>query len=158
MDFVSDQLSFGKRVRGLAVIDVFSKRNQALDFDYNLTGFKVVQILERVCEFEGVPDFITVDNGPEFICMALDKWAFAKGIRLHFSRPGKPTDNAYIESFNGKLRDEFLNMNWFLSLDDLQARAQHWRDEYNNERPHSSLNMKTPKEFLEDYDKEKYAV
>lgn len=158
MDFVSDQLSFGKRVRGLTVIDVFSKRNQALDFDYSLTGFKVVQILERVCEFEGVPDFITVDNGPEFICMALDKWAFSKGIKLHFSRPGKPTDNAYIESFNGKLRDEFLNMNWFLSLEDLQTQAQNWRDEYNNERPHSSLNMKTPKEFLESYDKEKYAV
>lgn len=89
MDFVSDQLGYGKRVRGLAVIDVFSKRNQALDFDYSLTGFKVVQILERVCDFEGTPDFITVDNGPEFICMALDKWAFSKGIKLHFSRPGK---------------------------------------------------------------------
>jgi len=158
MDFVSDQLSFGKRVRGLAVIDVFSKRNQALDFDYSLTGFTVVQILERVCEFEGTPEFITVDNGPEFICMALDKWAFSKGIKLHFSRPGKPTDNAYIESFNGKLRDEFLNMNWFLNLKDLQDKAREWRDEYNNERPHSSLKMKTPKEFLESYDKEIYAV
>jgi putative transposase len=94
MDFVSDQLSYGKRVRGLAVIDVFSKINQALHFDISLTGFKVIQILERVCEFEAVPDFITVDNGPEFICMALDKWAFSKGIKLHFSRPGKPTDNA----------------------------------------------------------------
>lgn len=158
MDFVSDQLSFGRRVRGLTVVDVFSKRNQALDFDFSMTGFKVVQILERVCEFEGVPEFITVDNGPEFICMALDKWAFSKGIKLHFSRPGKPTDNAYIESFNGKLRDEFLNMNWFLSLKDLQDKAQDWRDEYNNERPHSSLKMKTPKEFLESYDKEIYAV
>ena len=137
MDFVSDQLSFGKKVRGLTVIDVFSKRNQALDFDFSLTGFRVVQILERVCEFEGYPEFITVDNGPEFICMALDKWAFSKGIKLHFSRPGKPTDNAFIESFNGKLRDEFLNMHWFLSLEDLQAKAQEWRDEYNNERPHS---------------------
>ena len=158
MDFVSDQLSFGKKVRGLTVIDVFSKRNQALDFDFSLTGFRVVQILERVCGFEGHPEFITVDNGPEFICMALDKWAFSKGIKLHFSRPGKPTDNAFIESFNGKLRDEFLNMHWFLSLEDLQIKAQEWRDEYNNERPHSSLKMKTPKEFLESYDKEQYAV
>lgn len=90
--------------------------------------------------------------------MALDKWAFSKGIKLHFSRPGKPTDNAYIESFNGKLRDEFLNMHWFLSLEDLRRKAQEWRDEYNNERPHSSLNMKTPKEFLESFDKEEYAV
>lgn len=114
MDFVSDQLSFGRRVRGLTVVDVFSKRNQALDFDFSMTGFRVVQILERVCEFEGIPEFITVDNGPEFICMALDKWAFAKGIKLHFSRPGKPTDNAYIESFNRKLREtSFLICNGF---------------------------------------------
>lgn len=158
MDFVSDQLSYGKRVRGLTVIDVFSKINQALHFDVSLNGFKVIQVLERVCEFEGSPEFITVDNGPEFICMALDKWAFTKGIKLHFSRPGKPTDNAYIESFNGKLRDEFLNMHWFLKLEDLQKKAWKWRDEYNSERPHSSLGMKTPKEFLESYDKEKYAV
>jgi putative transposase len=108
MDFVSDQLSFGRRVSGLTIVDVFSKRNQALDFDFSMTGFRVVQILKRVCRFEGVSGFITVDNGPEFICMALDKWAFSKGIKLHFSRPGKPTDNAYIESFNGKLRDEFF--------------------------------------------------
>ena len=158
MDFMSDQLSYGKRVRGLTVIDVFSKINHVLQFDFSLTGFKVIQILERVCEFEGIPDFITVDNGPEFICLALDKWAYQRGIRLHFSRPGKPTDNAFIESFNGKVRDEFLNMHWFSNLDDLQRKAWEWRDEYNFERPHSSLQMKTPKEFLESYDKEKYAV
>ena len=97
----------GKRVRGLTVIDVFSKINHALQFDFSLTGFKVIQVLERVCEFEGVSDFITVDNGPEFICLAIDKWAYQKGIKLHFSRPGRPTDNAFIESFNGKERDEF---------------------------------------------------
>lgn len=158
MDFVSDQLSYGKRVRGLTVLDVFSKINHALHFDFSLTGFKVIQVLERVCEFEEVPEFITVDNGPEFICLALDKWAYQKGIKLHFSRPGKPTDNAFIESFNGKVRDEFLNMHWFLSLEDLQDKSWRWRDEYNFERPHSSLGMKTPKEFLEIYDKEKYAV
>ena len=158
MDFVSDQLSYGKRVRGLTVLDVFSKINHALHFDFSLTGFKVIQVLDRVCEFEEVPEFITVDNGPEFICLALDKWAYQKGIKLHFSRPGKPTDNAFIESFNGKVRDEFLNMHWFLSLEDLQDKSWRWRDEYNFERPHSSLGMKTPKEFLEIYDKEKYAV
>lgn len=158
MDFVSDQLSFGKRVRGLTVIDVFSKINHALQFDVSLTGFKVIQILERAGEFVELPEFITVDNGPEFICLALDKWAYQKGIKLHFSRPGKPTDNAYIESFNGKLRDEFLNMHWFLSLEDLQRKAWDWRDEYNNQRPHSSLEMMTPKEFLESVDKDVYAV
>jgi len=115
---MSYQLSYGKSVRGLTVIDVFSKNNHALKFDFSLTGFKVIQILERVCEFEGVHEFITVDNGPEFICLALDKWAYQKVIELHFST-GNPTDNAFIESFNGNVRDEFLNMNWFSSLEDL---------------------------------------
>jgi putative transposase len=137
-----------KKVRGLTVIDVFSKRKQALNFYFSLTGFRVVQILERVCEFEGYTEFITVGNGPNFIFIALDKWAFSKRIKLHFSRPGKPTSKAFIESFNGKLLDEFLNMHQFLSLEDLQAKVQEWRDEYKNERPHSSLKMKTPKEFL----------
>ena len=158
MDFIFDQLSFGKRVKGLTMVDVFSKINHALEFDYVLNGFRVIQILENVCDFEGAPKFITVDNGPEFICLALDKWASQKGIKLHFSRPGKPTDNAFIESFNGKVRDEFLNMNWFSNLEDLKVKAQAWSEEYNTERPHSSLNMKTPKEFLEYYDKELNAV
>jgi putative transposase len=158
MDFISDQLSVGRRVRGLTVVDVFSKMNHALEFDYCLNGFRVIQILENVCEFEEAPEVITVDNGPEFICLALDKWASQKGVKLHFSRPGKPTDNAFIESFNGKVRDEFLNMHWFLSLEELKEKAMNWSEEYNTERPHSSLKMKTPKEFLETYDKDKYAV
>lgn len=158
MDFISDQLSFGKRVKGLTVVDVFSKFNHALEFDYGLNGFRVIQILENVCDFETAPEVITVDNGPEFICLALDKWASQKGIKLHFSRPGKPTDNAFIESFNGKVRDEFLNLHWFLSLEQMKSKAMDWSEEYNTERPHSSLNMKTPKEFLEDYDKRLTAV
>ena len=151
-------MNFGKRVKGLTVVDVFSKINHALEFDYGLNGFRVIHILENVCDFEGAPKVITVDYGPEFICLALDKWASQKGIKLHFSRPGKPTDNAFIESFNGKVRDEFLNMNWFSNLEDLKVKAQAWREEYNSVRPHSSLNMKTPKEFLEYYDKELNAV
>lgn len=158
MDFMFDQLSFGKRVKGLTVVDVFSKINHVLEFDYGINGFKVIRILENICEFESVPKIITVDNGPEFICLALDKWASQKGIKLHFSRPGKPTDNAFIESFNGKVRDEFLNLYWFTSLEDLKDKARAWSEEYNNERPHSSLKMKTPKEFLEYYDKELNAV
>lgn len=158
MDFIFDQLSFGKRVKGLTMVDVFSKINHALEFDYGLNGFRVIQILENICDFEGAPKYITVDNGPEFICLALDKWASQKGVKLHFSRPGKPTDNAFIESFNGKVRDEFLNVNWFSNLEDLKIKAQEWSEEYNTERPHSSLNMKTPKEFLEYYDKELSAV
>jgi len=154
MDFVSDQLSFGRRIRGLAVLDIFSKINHAIDFDFSLSGFKVVQILERVCSFEGVPKAITVDNGPEFICMALDRWAYEKGVMLKFSRPGKPTDNPFIESFNGKLRDEFLNRHWFKSIEDVRAKAIEWQEEYNTDRPHRSLGMKTPIEFLKNWEKD----
>lgn len=151
MDFVSDQLGCGKRIRGLTIVDVFSRMNHALEIDKSLSGARVVQTLEMVCAFEGYPSIISVDNGPEFVCMALDKWAYKNNVKLKFSRPGKPTDNPYIESFNGKLRDEFLNMHWFLSLEHARREAQEWRREYNEERPHSSLNQLTPKEFLEKY-------
>ncbi|MGZ3809999.1 MAG: integrase core domain-containing protein, partial [Bacteriovorax sp.] len=147
MDFMFDQLSFGKRVKGLIVVDVFSKINHAFEFDYELNGFKVIRILENVCDFESVPKIITVDNEPEFICLTLDKWASQKGIKLHFSRPGKLTDNPFIESFNGKVREEFLNLNWFTSIEELKDKARAWSEEYNNERPHSSLKMKHRKNF-----------
>ncbi len=149
MDFVSDQLADGRRVRGLTVLDVFHRKNVALEFDSSLTGNRVVQILERACALHGSPNAITVDNGPEFICMALDRWAYQNGVQLQFSRPGKPTDNPFIESFNGRLRDEFLNVHWFAGLPDLQQKAALWQKEYNEERPHSSLGMLTPKEFAE---------
>ncbi len=152
MDFVSDQLGYGKRIRGLVVVDVLSKMNMALDFDYTMSGFRVVQVLERVCEFNGKPEYIRVDNGPEFICMALDKWAYENGVKLQFSRPGKPTDNAFVESFNGKMRKEFLNRHWFKDLNDVNEKAQTWREEYNTDRPHRSLGMKTPMEFVENWE------
>ncbi len=151
MDFVSDQLACGKRIKGLAVIDVYSRINHVLELDKSLSGMRVVQCLERVCAFEGYPKVITVDNGPEFICLALDRWAYANGIKLKFSRPGKPTDNTYIESFNGRLRDEFFNTHWFINLDHARGKAQEWRREYNEERPHSSLGRLKPQEFFEVY-------
>jgi putative transposase len=147
MDFVSDQLANGHRVRGLAIIDTFNRASLALDFNTSLTGQRVVAVLERLRTIIGAPETITVDNGPEFICMALDRWAYKSGVKLHFSRPGKPTDNPFIESFNGKMRDEFLNMHWFISIDELRQKAERWRIEYNMERPHSSLGMLTPNEF-----------
>lgn len=153
MDFVSDQIASGRRVRGLTVVDVFSKINQVLEFEYNLSGIKVRQILENVCSVEGYPEIITVDNGPEFICMALDRWAYEKEVKLKFSRPGKPTDNPFIESFNGKVRDEFLNMHWFENLWDLREKAIIWQEEYNFDRPHSALGMKTPMEFISEHTK-----
>jgi len=151
MDFVSDQIACGKRIRGLAIVDIFGRYNHAIEIDTSLSGGRVVQVLERICWGVGYPKVISVDNGPEFICMALDRWAYKHGVRLKFSRPGKPTDNPFIESFNGRLRDEFLNAHWFTSLDHARDEVRRWRKEYNEERPHSSLGMKTPKEWLEEY-------
>lgn len=151
MDFVSDQLVNGLRFRGLTILDIFSRYNHAVELDRSLSGKRVIEELERVCSFEGYPEIIMIDNGPEFICHALDQWAYQNNVKLKFSRPGKPTDNAFIESFNGKLRDEFLNLHWFKSLAHAREEAEMWRVEYNDERPHSSLDMLTPKEFLENY-------
>ena len=151
MDFVSDQIACGRRIRGLAIVDIFGRYNHAIELDTNLSGGRVVQVLDRICWGHGHPKVISVDNGPEFICMALDRWAYKHGVKLKFYRPGKPTDNPFIESFNGRLRDEFLNAHWFMSLDHVRAEGEKWRKEYNEERPHSSLGMKTPKEWLEEF-------
>ena len=125
MDFVSDQLVGGQR----------------------LTGDDVVRVLEGVSSQRGKPQTIRVDNGPEFISRSLDLWAYSSGVKLDFSRPGKPTDNAFIESFNGRLRDECLNQHWFLSLDEARAVTEAWRDDYNRVRPHGALGNQTPFEF-----------
>ena len=109
-------------------------------------GADVVATLERAAAEVGLPKTIRVDNGPEFVSKELDLWAFMRGVTLDFSRPGKPTDNAYIESFNGKFRSECLNANWFLSLDEAWQKCEGWRRDYNDVRPHSSLGGKTPKE------------
>jgi putative transposase len=149
MDFVSDQLSYGQRFRGLTVVDVFNKVSPLIEVERSLTGVRVVQALTKAIELYGKPQIICVDNGPEFICIALDKWTNEHNILLSFSRLGKPTNNAYIESFNGKFRDECLNMNWFSSLSIAREIIEEWRIEYNQERPHSSLGYLTPKEFAE---------
>jgi putative transposase len=108
----------------------------------------VAEFLDEVVEIHGKPERIYLDNGPEFISKALDLWAYQAGVTLDFSRPGKPTDNAYIESFNGSFRDECLNVNWFLSMEDARTKIEAWRQEYNEFRPHSSLGEKTPEQFL----------
>ena len=112
-----------------------------------LTGDDVVRVLEGVASQRGKPQTIRVDNGPEFISRSLDLWAYSSGVKLDFSRPGKPTDNAFIESFNGRLRDECLNQHWFLSLDEARAVTEAWRDDYNRVRPHGALGNQTPFEF-----------
>jgi putative transposase len=147
MDFVADRTCEGHRIRCLTLTDMFTRECHAIAVDSSMTGQKVVQVLERLKMMDGAPDIITTDNGSEFICIALDKWAYFNNVKLSFSRPGKPTDNPYIESFNGKFRDECLEMHWFLSLEQAKKLIEEWRIEYNEERPHSSINDLTPKEF-----------
>ena len=147
MDFVSDALFDGRRLRALTVIDNFTRESPAIEVDQGITGKQVVGVLERVSGKRGRPERIFLDNGPEFVCKALDLWTYANGVTLDFSRPGKPTDNAIIESFNGRLRDECLNVNWFLSLEDARTKIEAWRRDYNGSRPHTSLGDRTPREF-----------
>ena len=110
-------------------------------------GSDVVETLEQVTRAYGMPKEVRVDNGPEFISKDLDLWAYMNGVALEFSRPGKPTENAFIESFNGKLREECLNASWFLSRKDARSKCEAWRREYNELRPHSSIGQQTPVEF-----------
>jgi putative transposase len=147
MDFTSDQLADGRRIRTLNVVDVFTRECLAIDVGPSMPAQRVVRALERVLQGRATPQRITVDNGPEFISRAVDAWAYQKGIVMDFIDPGKPTQNAFIESFNGKFRDECLDRHWFVSLDDAVATISAYRRHYNVERPHSSLGNRTPIEF-----------
>jgi putative transposase len=147
MDFVSDELYNGKRFRALPVVDTYSRECLAIHVGQGIQGTDVVNVLETLQATRGKPEYIRVDNGPEFVSRALDLWAYQEGVRLQFSRPGKPTDNAYIESFNGSFREECLQTNWFLSLEDAKEKIENWRRDYNEYRPHSSLGNMTPLEF-----------
>jgi putative transposase len=149
MDFVSDSLVTGRRFRALAIVDDFSKESPAIEVDTSIGGARVVQVLERLAELRGLPEMITTDNGPEFTGRALDEWAYRNGVKLDHIRPGKPIENAFAESFNGRLRDECLNENWFLSLKHAREVIEAWRTDYNEVRPHSSLEGLTPQEYLE---------
>jgi putative transposase len=151
MDFVADNLFNGQRIRALTVVDNFSRECLAITVDRALRGDDVVATMDHVKSIHGTPKRIQVDNGSEFISKALDLWSYENGVTLDFSRPGKPTDNPFIESFNGSLRDECLNLNWFLSLDDAREKIEAWRVDYNEYRPHQSLNDRTPKEFITEH-------
>ena len=152
MDFVQDQLADSRRYRVLTIVDAFTRECPALEVDTSIGGKRVVRVLDRLAFLRGLPEAITIDNGPEFAGNALDEWAYRNNVKLDFIRPGKPIENAYIESFNGKLRDECLNDNWFLSLEDARKMIEAWRMDYNRQRPHSSLDNMTPCEFRENYD------
>jgi len=148
MDFVSDELFNGRRIRSLTVVDNFTREALAITVDHALKGHDVVDTVTLIGQARGLPQRIQVDNGSEFISKALDKWAYENGVALDFSRPGKPTDNPFIESFNGSFRDECLNVHWFLSLDDARDKIESWRIEYNEQRTHSSLGDVTPREYF----------
>ena len=149
-DFIADQLFDGRKFRSLTIVDNCSRKCLAIQVGQSLTGTDVVEVMERIrAENQAVPDRIQVDNGGEFISKALDKWAYDNKVTLDFSRPGKPTDNPYIESFHGSFRDECLNLHWFLSLEDAKEKIEAWRQDYNSFRPHSSLGGLTPEEAIE---------
>jgi putative transposase len=144
MDFVHDQLFDGRKLRVLTIVDTFSRFSPAIEVRQSFKGADVVAVLERASETAGYPTAIRLDNGPEFISKEVDLWAFMRGVTLDFSRPGKPTDNAYIESLNGKFRAECLNANWFLSLDEARRKCEAWRRDYNTVRPHSAIGNQVP--------------
>lgn len=147
MDFVSDALFDGRRLRALTVVDAYTREALAIEVDQNIRGEQVVQTMARLLMVRGAPRTIRVDNGPEFVSKGLDRWAYENGVTLDFSRPGKPTDNAFVESFNGRLRDECLNVHWFLSLADARSKIETRRRQYNESRPHTALGWLTPQEF-----------
>jgi putative transposase len=147
MDFAADSLFNGRRFRVLTVVDNFSRECLGVKVGQSLKGEQVVAVLDQVKRERGVPRSIRMDNGSEFVSKVLDKWAYDNQVVLDFSRPGKPTDNAFAESFIGSFRDECLNVNWFLSLEDACDRIEQWRQDYNDFRPHSSLEDLTPNEF-----------
>jgi putative transposase len=147
MDFMTDSLYDGRRFRLLTLVDTATRECPAIEVGQSLTGQRVVAMLNRLRESRGVPNVISVDNGPEFVSKAVDAWAHAHGVQLEFNRPGTPTDNPSIEAFNGRVRDECLSQHWFTSLDDARHTIETWRLDYNNERPHGALGNRTPAAF-----------
>ena len=153
IDFVSDTLAWGRRIRLFTVVDVFTREALAIEVDTSLPGGRVVRVLERLVLERGAPDEIVLDNGPELAGRALDQWAYERGVWLRFIEPGRPIQNAFVESFQGRLRDECLDRHWFLGLVDARHTVEAWRQDYNRARPHSALGYQSPEEFRLGFDK-----
>ena len=147
IDFMSDQLGDGRVFRTLNIVDDFTRECLAIEVDTSLSGGRVVRVLEGLCAVYGRPRALVMDNGPELTSKALDAWAYRNGVDLRFIQPGKPVQNCYVESFNGKFRDECLNEHWFASLEEAREVIEEWRQDYNQVRPHSSLGDLTPEQF-----------
>lgn len=148
MDFMHDRTTDGKAIRLLTIVDTYTRECLALDVGRRFTAHHVVGALQRIAAARGVPHAIRCDNGTEFTAQPLDLWAYWNRVALDYSRPGKPTDNAFIESFNGRVRQEFLNPSWFITLDDARRAARDWRRDYNDVRPHRALGNQSPTEFV----------
>lgn len=147
MDFMRDTFTSGRPFRTFNVVDDLTRENHAIEVDRSLPGARIVRVLDRVATVHGYPTAIVCDNGPEFTGRALDQWAYQHGVRLHFIQPGRPVQNAFIESFNGRFREECLDQHWFLDLADARRTIDAWRVDYNTRRPHGSLRGATPEEF-----------
>ena len=147
MDFVSDQLVNGRRFRVLNVVDDFSREMVGQLASYSISGTQVARYLTQLIEIKGRPDAIVCDNGPEYTSKAMFLWSKEQQVKLHFIQPGKPTQNAFVESLNGKFRNECLNQHWFRTLAEAKYEIEQWQHHYNHERPHSSLNYLPPSEF-----------
>jgi putative transposase len=147
VDFMTDALSSGRRFRTLNIVDDYTRECLAIEVDTSLGGVRVVRVLEEVKQRRGLPRQIRSDNGPEFVSRAVDQWAYEQGLQWHTIQPGRPMENGYVESFNGRFRDECLNENWFSDLADAREKIAQWKQDYNEERPHSSLQYRTPVEF-----------
>jgi len=148
IDFVADQLATGRRFRVFTMLDIFSRQSPGIRVDFSLPATAVTIALDKAMATKGQPEVITLDNGTEFTSRHFDAWAFKRGIRLDFIAPGRPVENAFIESFNDKLRNECLNLYWFQSLDEAQRIVGDWRKEYNKTRPHSSLGNLAPDTYV----------
>ncbi len=157
MDFVHDTLSNGRRIRILNIIDDCTRECLAIELGYGFPSARVVDVLERLRSTRGLPKEIVSDNGPEFTSKSMIIWACNAGVNLHFIKPGKPTQNAFVESFNGRFRDECLNQHWFTSFDEANRILQVWKHDYNNVRPHSALDNLTPAQFARKKEEKEFA-
>ena len=151
MDFMSDSLASGRRYRVLNVVDALSRESLASEVDTSLPAWRVIRVLEEIALLRGYPARITVDNGPEFRSVQMDAWAYEHGVALEFIQPGRPIQNPFVESYNGRMRDELLNLHWWRSVAEAREAAQMFREDFNEVRPHSALDNQTPAEFARRY-------
>jgi putative transposase len=149
VDFMTDALSSGRKFRTLNIVDDYTREALAIEVDTSLGGGRVVRVLEELKARRGLPRQIRSDNGPEFVSRTVEQWAYEQGLQWHTIQPGRPMENGYVESFNGRFRDECLNENWFTDLADAREKIEQWKEDYNQVRPHSALDYLTPAEFAQ---------